>query len=305
MSSRLQAAGLIALPVVALAAGLWVGNKADFTPKDPVHESIPVTIPVSALPDWVQDPIPDFTQYTVVDERKEAFFDYLFPRIVMANYSVTRLRERVEALRDQESLDEAEQEWLESQRTRLRVSESLDDAGFFDALLAKLDVIPPSLMLAQAANESSWGTSRFALEGNNLFGQWCFTEGCGMVPGRRAEGLSHEVATFDHTYASVRSYITNLNRHQAYEELRRVREQQRQQGDLPDGLSLAEGLESYSERGQAYVREIQSMINFNQLSDYDYQFGELLAESNPTDSLTELVDDYDARFGAPTETPGN
>src|SRR5690606_11880502 len=136
-------------------------------------------------------------------------------------------------------------------------------------LLRRVDVLPSSLVLAQAANESAWGTSRFAVEGNNYFGQWCFTEGCGLVPDRRLSEASHEVKAFTSAGESVEAYFMNINTFGAYQGLRLMREELRRSGQIIDGLTLAEGLESYSERGEEYIEELQSMIQFNELLERD------------------------------------
>jgi len=134
-------------------------------------------------------------------------------------------------------------------------------------LLKRVDNIPAPLALAQAANESAWGTSRFALEGNNIFGQWCFDEGCGIVPSRRRANASHEVRAFESLDAAVAAYFLNLNTHDRYQGFRDMRFQMRnQRGDL-DPLVLVFGLVGYSERGDKYVDEIQTMIQQNDLID--------------------------------------
>ncbi len=124
-------------------------------------------------------------------------------------------------------------------------------------------------MLAQAANESGWGNSRFAREGNNLFGQWCFSIGCGIIPGERNHRSRHEVQVFETPFESVSSYMRNLNSHQQYQELRIIREQSLQQNETINGLLLTEGLLGYSERGEDYVLEIQQMIRSNKLQKLD------------------------------------
>jgi Bax protein len=125
------------------------------------------------------------------------------------------------------------------------------------------------MALAQAANESAWGTSRFAKQGNNLFGQWCFTAGCGLIPQHRSEGKSHEVAKFSSPQASVTSYIHNLNSHSAYQEFRQIRASQRQQFNRLSGQQCVEGLLKYSSRGEEYIQELQAMIRVNKLHRYD------------------------------------
>ncbi|NIP49271.1 MAG: flagellar biosynthesis protein FlgJ, partial [Phycisphaerae bacterium] len=132
-------------------------------------------------------------------------------------------------------------------------------------LLRRVDTLPPALVLAQAANESAWGTSRFARLGNNIFGEWTFKPGTGIVPEGRPEGATYEVRKFKSIYQSIRSYINNINRHNAYRNLRRIREKLRKSSKQVTGTALAKGLEKYSQRGEAYVKEIQLMIRQNNL----------------------------------------
>ena len=294
-------AGAIAILVIATLAGMFTAQVDLPTVKD-TRPSPQDVVPLDTVPDWRDTPLPDFSQYTVIDERKEAFFDFLFPRIVLANLEVLSLRDYAQTLSERDELTEEELEWLENQSTRLRVIGEPGTEEHFEELIKRFDIISPSLMLAQAANESAWGTSRFAVRGNNLFGQWCFREGCGIVPGQRREGMNHEVEVFETPYRSIRSYLTNLNRHEAYSELREVRAEQREDDQLPDGITLAGGLESYSERGMAYVQEIRSMINFNQLPEYDEAFERVLDADEPVADLRDKVEDYRRRFGEPEET---
>lgn len=230
------------------------------------------------LPQWSGAPLPDFSGYQDITEKKAAFFTYLYPRIVLANSRVLMARGYLLKLAQKENLSPDELSWLQEQGERLRVTAPPGSDESFSALRQRLDAIPPSLVMAQAANESAWGTSRFAREGNNLFGQWCFSAGCGLVPQRRVDGKNHEVATFDSPYGSVRAYIQNLNRHRSYQALRNARATARQSGQWPNGLSMATGLAQYSERGDAYVKEIQGMIRFNNLGYFDSQFAELMAK---------------------------
>lgn len=224
------------------------------------------------LPPWSRSDLPDFSDYSDTTEKKAAFFSFLYPRIVLANSRILIEREYLQSLADKENHTQSELTWLKRQAERLRVDEEPGSQDMFRRLGNRLDVIPPSLIMAQAANESAWGTSRFARRGNNLFGQWCFSKGCGIVPQSRVEGATHEVADFDSPYLSVRSYIQNLNRHPAYQKLRDVRLNARNNGNNASGASLAAGLLDYSERGEEYVKEIRSMISYNNLSYYDEKF---------------------------------
>jgi Bax protein len=146
-----------------------------------------------------------------------------------------------------------------------RVEGDLNDPRAREILLRRVDEVPVGLVLAQAANESGWGTSRFAREANNLFGVWTWDEDAGVTPGRRRKGQTHLVRVYDDLRGSVRSYLHNLNAGHAYVELRRMRAEMRARGEPLDPLALAAGLGAYSQRGEAYVAEIRQMISVNGL----------------------------------------
>lgn len=280
MSAALRALMLV-VPMVAFAigGGLYVPSEHsndDNTGSEPALSSLP------PLPTWAREDLPDFTGYRDTTEKKVAFFSFLYPRIVLANSRILIERDYLDSLTQKDTLSKQEHTWLAAQSKRLRVDEEPGSPEQFALLRKRLDVIPPSLILAQAANESAWGTSRFALRGNNLFGQWCFSKGCGLVPLNRVEGASHEVAAFPSPYHSVRAYIQNLNRHGSYQGLRDTRFDDREAGNPLTGLSLARGLISYSERGEEYVDEIRSMIRYNNLTFYDAQFRDILSDRSPS-----------------------
>ena len=149
------------------------------------------------------------------------------------------------------------------------VTETISDQAIVDELLLRVDVIPASLVLAQAANESAWGTSRFTLEGNNIFGQWCFEEGCGIIPNRRIEGATHEVKSFDTIEAAIEGYFLNINTHHLYADFRAERARLRQLGRRLDPILLAQGLDRYSQRGENYIDEVQTLIQQNDLRQRD------------------------------------
>lgn len=130
-------------------------------------------------------------------------------------------------------------------------------------LLKRVDGLPEALVLMQAANESAWGTSRFAKQGKNYFGQWCYRRGCGLVPLQRTEGMNHEVAKFEDIGDSVRSYFRNINTNSAYKTLREIRAQLRADNLGLKSELLAPGLVSYSERGFDYVEDLLAMIRVN------------------------------------------
>ena len=149
-------------------------------------------------------------------------------------------------------------------------------------LVNRVDVVPLSLLLAQAAIESSWGSSRFAREGNNLFGIWTWGDK-GLIPYAREDGMTHKVAMYDSILDSVRAYLTMLNRLPHYLRFRQIRRQSR------NPLKLAEGLLYYSERGDSYVWELQNFIESNGLHRYDDCYLAPFPPSTPQLKTVELA----------------
>lgn len=214
--------------------------------------------------------MPDFTEFVVVEERKQAFTDFILPIIQQHNELLLEQRQRLQAL-DLDRLTVDELSYWIAMAEHYHEPMSLYDnkAAWRQAMLVKLDAIPVSLALSQAAKESGWGQSRFAQQANNLFGQWCFTEGCGLVPLARPLGQSHEVRVFDSPDAAVAAYMHNLNTSHFYNDFRQQRSEMRQLQDTLDGYLLAQGLGAYSIRGSAYIADIKSMIQFNGWLAYD------------------------------------
>lgn len=214
------------------------------------------------------EPLPDFSQLDDATERKLAFFGFLAPLVAEQNERVRSQRERLEdvarRVRDGQRLGRSDRNWIRDLAVEYELQWPGDSREeTLELLLRRVDVVPVSLALVQAATESGWGRSRFAREANNLFGQWCYTPGCGIVPARRSESASHEVAAFESVTESVRRYINNLNTHRSYLPLRIIREALRERGERPRALTLADGLIRYSERREAYVEEIKQVIRAN------------------------------------------
>ncbi|NVK86483.1 MAG: glucosaminidase domain-containing protein [Gammaproteobacteria bacterium] len=215
--------------------------------------------------------LPDFSEYTVVRDRKEAFFAFLSPLAEKVNGEIKADRELLKQLqkvfRTRAQLSSRQRQELETLADKYRVEDyqALDVESIINTLQRRVAPIPKSLILAQAANESAWGRSRFALEGNNLFGQWCFEPGCGLVPSDRPAGKRYEVAMFRAPIDSIRSYVMNLNTFSAYRELREIRLQLQQQQQPVTGTALADGLINYSTRREEYIAEIKLMIEQNHL----------------------------------------
>lgn len=232
------------------------------------------TLAIVAVPSWRswQGQPPDFTLYPAGEARKAAFFNYLGPLIDHENARWLRERARLQAIgarleRTGEAPLKRDRLWLDDQVAFFDVDAPDTVSERISALLPHVDEVPRSLALAQAAKESAWGTSRFATDANNYFGQRCYSKGCGLVPGSRPSGAKFEVRRFDSAMASVTSYMNNINSHPEYAGFRDYRARQRA-ANLPlSGIQAAEQLTQYSERRQAYVDEIQSLIHFNHLDE--------------------------------------
>ena len=230
----------------------------------------------SALPSYVlteQSDLPDMASIQDVDQKKQTFFEFLQPIVAQINEKVQAERawlKVVEAkIRRGDKLGRWQTNFMSDLADYYKVDEALGSKPFFSALYHRVDTLPTSLVLAQAANESAWGTSRFAVEGNNLFGQWCFSEGCGLVPSERDNSARHEVKKFASIHASVAGYFRNLNTHQEYQPLRQIRSELRYLQIPIDSTFIVWGLEGYSIRGEPYIRELISMIDHNNLQAFD------------------------------------
>ena len=200
--------------------------------------------------------------------RKTLFFKTVLPLVLQANEEILRDRRRLWKLHFRLGLDQklgpGDRLWLMVISERYGV-----ERGDIASLLKRVDIIPPSLALAQAAEESGWGTSRFVREGNAVFGQWTFSKTGSLIPARRDEDKLHNVKTFSSLLDSVRAYARNLNTHGAYRQLRRARYGLRLRGAPLDGLLLVENLKNYSQRGQEYVGTIRTLIESNKLRRLD------------------------------------
>lgn len=215
------------------------------------------------------EPLPDFRQWPAGETRKVRFFEFLRPLLEAENARVLAARARLERIAS--TLPESgpgwrDRRWLAGLARHYRLDpETLTLHTLVAELLLRVDAVPVSLGLAQAAKESGWGTSRFAVEGHALFGERCFAVGCGVVPAAREDGLRHEVEAFPSPAAAVASYVHNLNTHGDYAALRRLRAELRAAGEGVTGFALADALDSYSERGRAYIREVRQLIRYNEL----------------------------------------
>ncbi|WP_133406788.1 glucosaminidase domain-containing protein [Parashewanella tropica] len=212
-------------------------------------------------------PFPDFSAIKETAKRKEAFFNFIRPAVRKQNQLIRSDRKFIVGIKKQldnsENLSDGEQAKLNRIANKYNFSfQRVNDQAFSD-LLSRVDTVPEALVLVQAANESGWGTSRFARKGNNFFGQWCFVKGCGLIPSSRQEGLTHEVAVFKTVDDSIASYMNNLNTNAAYDLFRRIRSDLRSEGNQPTAAKLVYGLINYSERQDDYIDELLSMLRHN------------------------------------------
>jgi len=209
--------------------------------------------------------------------KKELFLSSLLPPVLKVNETIRQDRKRLKKIILKitigNDVSEMEYHWLTQKLIQYKVKvrdvqDFIDRVGeILDVLLGRMNVIPPELALAQAAQESGWGTSRFAQQGNALYGQWTWGSGCGMVPARRDEGKTHRMKCFPSIIEAVDSYMLNLNTHRAYRALRQERRAFRDD-QVINVIPLVETLTSYSEEGLGYVGKIKNIIRVNRLSDF-------------------------------------
>jgi Bax protein len=251
-------------------------------PESEPTETVPETASIESLPEAtglelgpeikrIVSGLPEFREIPAGRERKAAFFGYFLPIVEKQNRSIlTTRQELADWYLNRDEINSGDASEINTIAIRYRIHDfDVESDKSWQQLLNRVDVVPPSLALAQAANESAWGTSRFARQAYNFYGQWCFKQGCGLVPKKRDAGKTHEVAAFDSPQESVKMYIRNLNSNRAYKSLRDVRAQLRQLNQPVTGHALAAGLKRYSERGMDYVSELRAMIEYNKLARYD------------------------------------
>lgn len=215
--------------------------------------------------------LPDFSAIETTPERKEQFVNLLRPLIDEKNEKILKSRIRLMTLHaeflEKGSVTNVNQRNLEKLREKYHVTTEKypEDGKAIEILFLRVDTIPPAMVIAQAAMESGWGTSRFAEEGHNLFGQWCYTPGCGIVPAKRLPGKTHEVRKFANVEESVTAYYRNINTNTAYKYWRELRAKLRNTPEQFTGYAMVEGLSKYSEIGNPYVDALRKAIRINKL----------------------------------------
>lgn len=200
-------------------------------------------------------------------DKKAQFKSILLPEIRKVNQEIATLREEIKQFDLSSVLLENDRYLFLIDTYNEKTSD--DYAVSIEKLLQKIDVLPESLALAQAANESAWGTSRFAKKAKNYFGMWCYSLGCGLVPADRPKGEIYEIAKYNDINESVQAYMLNLNRNAAYQEMRDKRHALKISGAKISGCELALTLNNYSERGEAYTKTLCKMINYNKWNTLD------------------------------------
>ena len=220
---------------------------------------------LAALPRDYADPMP-------VDARKQRFIAIVLPMVLAVNEEIRAERTRIMYLQSLSvagrNLSETNRQELLGLARKYRLDPETAPENF-DAMLSRVDGVSVALTLAQAVEESGWGRSRFARDGNALFGQRTWTRGNGIVPTARGIDRTFEVQAFANLYESVRRYALNINTHRAYRNMRAARRDMRRNGAPLDGAILAGGLLAYSERGAAYVAQIRNLIQVNNFQELE------------------------------------
>ena len=210
-------------------------------------------------------------------KRKEMFIKIVLPLIVKENNKIRIDRKRLFTILNKNSNSDIEKIWLKKKFKQYGVRKN-----DLSTLKIRMDEIPVSLAIAQAAKETGWGTSRFALKGNALFGQWTWS-GEGLKPKNAEQGKDHKVMKFHSLQLSVRAYLRNLNTHSSYKNLRKARTELRNQNKTLDSLVLSKHLDKYAETGSKYIDVLQKIIDQNSLKDFDE--ARLLPSSKDLESL--------------------
>ena len=196
-------------------------------------------------------------------KRKELFIQIILPLVIKENNSIKSDRNELFSILNKSKNTRAENNWLNSKFKQYGVVNK-----DLSTLKIRLDEIPVSMAIAQAAKETGWGTSRFAQEGNALFGQWTWS-GEGIKPASADTDSTHKVMKFKVLQASVKAYQRNLNTHSSYRNFRSARAELRDEGKKFDSMILSEYLDKYAETGKEYVRILQQIIRQNDLTDFD------------------------------------
>jgi Bax protein len=210
-------------------------------------------------------------------KRKDLFIQIILPLVINENDSIKLDRMKLFSILNKSKNTKKEQNWLNVKFKQYGVVNK-----DLSTLKVRMDEVPVSMAIAQAAKETGWGTSRFAQEGNALFGQWTWS-GEGIKPADAEDDSTHKVMRFKVLQASVKAYQRNLNTHSSYKDFRSVRAELRDEGKKLDSIILSEYLDKYAETGKEYVKILQQIIRQNNLTDFDD--AKLLPSSKDLESL--------------------
>tara|TARA_Y100000768_G_scaffold16944_1_gene11775 strand:+ start:583 stop:2100 length:1518 start_codon:yes stop_codon:yes gene_type:complete len=195
--------------------------------------------------------------------KKETFIQIVLPLVVAENERILEDREKLKLLSNKKFTTDLEKQWLRQKLLEYKVKK-----GDLEELMVRMDIIPTSIALAQAAKESGWGTSRFALEGNAIYGQWTWS-GQGIAPLDRDSNKNHKILKFPILRASVKAYKNNLNTHKSYKAFRDKRSKLREKNKKIKGLELTETLKNYAQTGSEYTKILNQIITQNRLTDFE------------------------------------
>ena len=195
--------------------------------------------------------------------KKETFIKIVLPLVVAENDKILDDKIKLKRITSKKMTSDKEKSWL-----RLKLREYKVKNSDIEELNKRMDIIPVSIALAQAAKESGWGTSRFALEGNAIFGQWTWT-GQGIEPLNKGKNEGHKILRFPILRASVKAYKNNLNTHKGYSEFREKRHNIRKRNKTIKGLDLTDTLDRYAQTGKKYTDILEQIIKQNDLSDFE------------------------------------
>ena len=195
--------------------------------------------------------------------KKETFIKIVLPLIVAENERILADRKKLNKISGKKFTSDLEKKWIKQKLLEYKVKK-----GNINDLLTRMDIIPTSIALAQAAKESGWGTSRFALEGNALFGQWTWS-GDGIAPLERESNKNHKILKFPILRASVKAYQNNLNTHKSYVKFREKRSIMRDKKRSISGLELTDTLKNYAQTGTEYTKILNQIIRQNRLTDFE------------------------------------
>ena len=226
------------------------------------------------IPNWKITSLPtNLSQIESLSKKKRIFLSIILVGAYHANCQLLRDKVKLKQIdkkyHNSGQLNKEEKDWLADKIYKYRV-QGKNQQEKIKKLKRKIDIVPLSLIMAQAACESGWGVSRFAQQANNIFGEWTFSNQAeGIVPKERPAGADYKIEKFSTIQEAINSYLLNLNSHPAYKKFRTLRWECRQQGEQITSLKLLSGLTNYSEEGKEYLNKVRAIIEDNNLVTYD------------------------------------